>query len=165
MNDANRATAAESREAPAPNNASTDGSSESFNDPSLDRAMRVLSDVLERGRAKEFSDEALAVLLKLQLDYIEELGGEAIRRANRNRCDVVSANDLEGADQSVRSSTYGRAWLEAIGGIFAGAGIGTFLQLAVDSNPPTIGLAISGVVALIGFTTVGAALARQRSLG
>jgi len=120
---------------------------------------------LRRGRAREFSDEGLAVLLKLQLEYIEELGAEAIRRANRNRCDVVSANDLETADQSVRSSTYGRAWLEAIGGIFAGAGIGTFLQIAVDSNPSVLGLTISGVVALAGFTTVAASLARQRTLG
>jgi hypothetical protein len=134
-------------------------------DPSLDRALRVLGEILKRGRAKEFSDEGLAVLLKLQLEYIEELGSEAIRRANRNRCDVVSANDLEGADQSIRNSTYGRAWFEAIGGIFAGAGIGTFLQLAVGDNPPTVGLAISGAVALVGFTTVAAALARQRALG
>lgn len=164
MKDPNRMASAEGQQAPSQKSPSTDGAKESSIDSSLDRALRVLGDVLERGRAKEFSDEALAVLLKLQLDYIEELGSEAIRRANRNRCDVVSANDLEGADQSVRNSTYGRAWLEAIGGIFAGAGIGTFLQLAVGNDPPTVGLAISGAVALIGFTTVGAALARQRPL-
>lgn len=154
----------EVQEESAPSSSAEDGAGDSSGDPSLDRALRVLSDILERGRAKEFSDDALAVLLKLQLEYIEELGGEAIRRANRNRCDVVSANDLEGADQSVRSSSYGRAWFEAIGGIFAGAGIGTFLQLALGGDPPTIGLAVSGIVALLGFTTVAAALARQRAL-
>ena len=133
-------------------------------DPSLDRALQTLNETLRRGRAQEFSDEGLAVLLKLQVDYIEEIGNEAIRLANRNRCDVVSANDFERADQTVRSSNYGRGWPEALGGIFAGAGIGTFLQIAVDSHPSVLGLSISGVVALAGFTTVAASLARQRIL-
>jgi hypothetical protein len=101
------------------------------------------------------------LVLKLQLDYVEEVGSEAIRLANRNRCDVVSANDFEQADQTVRGSSSGRAWFEALGGIFAGAGIGTFLQIAVGSNPSVVGLSISGAVALMGFTTVAAALARQ----
>jgi len=134
-------------------------------DPSLDRALQTLNETLSRGRASEFSAESLAVLLKLQVEYIEEIGNEAIRLANRNRCDVVSANDFERADETVRSSTYGRGWLEALGGIFAGAGIGTFLQIAVDRNPSVLGLSISGAVALIGFTTVAAALARQRIFG
>ena len=138
-----------------------DGHRELPVDQRLERTLRTLNETLHRGGARDFSDEALASVLKLQLDYVEEVGSEAIRLANRNHCDVVSANDFEQADQTVRGSPAGRAWFEALGGIFAGAGIGTFLQIAVDSNPSIVGLAISGVVALAGFTTVAAALARQ----
>jgi len=139
----------------------SDGQSGQPVDQRLDRALRTLNEALHGGGARDFSDEALALVLKLQLDYVEEVGSEAIRLANRNRCDVVSANDFEQADQTVRGSPNGRAWFEALGGIFAGAGIGTFLQIAVDTNPSVVGLSISGIVALGGFTTVAAALARR----
>lgn len=128
-------------------------------DPSLERALKRLNDGLRsNGSARDFSDEGLAMLLKLQLDYVEEVGAEAIRLANRNQADVVSAADFERADHAVRPSTSGRAWLEALGGIFAGAGTGTFLQIAVASEPSILGLSISAVVGAAGFTVVAATL-------
>jgi hypothetical protein len=140
---------------------------EGFNssDSNLEKALEALNETLHRrGQAHDFSDEALAVVLKLQLDYIEEIGTEAIRLANRNQADVVSAADLERADRTVRAATSGRAWLEALGGILAGAGVGTFLQLAVADNPSTLGLSISATIGAVGLMVVAAALVSQRRI-
>lgn len=135
-------------------------------DPNLEETVKRLNASLRtRGTAADFSDEALATLLKLQLDYVEEVGGEAIRLANRNQADVVSAADLEGADRTVRPTTQGKAWLEAIGGILAGAGTGTFLQIAVTKNPSVLGLSISAIVAVVGFSVVAATLFSRVRVG
>jgi len=150
-------TTPESQPAPQGSSAATDSN--------LEKALEALNETLRRrGQARDFSDEALAVVLKLQLDYIEEVGSEAIRLANRNQADVVSAANLEQADRTIRASTSGRAWLEALGGILAGAGVGTFLQLAVASNPSTLGLSISAVIGAVGLMIVAAALVSQRRL-
>jgi hypothetical protein len=132
-------------------------------DPSLRRSVEVLRATLTRkDLPRDFSDESLARMLELQADYVEELGIDAIRRARRNKADVVSAEDFEQADRSIRAAARGRAWIEALGGIFAGAGTGTFLQIAVEDNPSTVGLSVAAIVGLIGFVVTTAALAWRR---
>jgi hypothetical protein len=49
---------------------------------------------------------------------------------------------------------------EAIGGIVASAGVGTFLQIAIGGDPSAVGLAVSATLAVTGITMLSAALAR-----
>lgn len=128
-------------------------------DPLLQRAMGVLEQSLARKeRPTDFSSPSVATMLELQAEYLEDVGLEAIRQARRNRADMVSAADVEHGDQAVRAGSRGRAWLEAIGGILAGAGTGTFLQLAVEKDPSTLGLSVAAVIAAVGLAVTSAGL-------
>lgn len=132
-------------------------------DPSLSEAMRALDDTLARkSKPSDFSDASLATLLDLQAAYVEDVGIEAIREARRHRADLVSASDIEHADHEIRAGGRGRAWFEAFGGILAGAGTGTFLQLVSESDPSATGLSIAAVIAAVGLVTTTAGLVGRR---
>jgi len=131
-------------------------------DPSLERAMQALAGALaRRTRPADFSDRSLATLFELQAEYVEDVGLEAIRQARRNGADVVSATDIERGDEAVRTGGRWRGWGEAVGGIFAGAGIGTFLTIAVETHPSTVGLGVTGAFAAVGLVVTAASLARR----
>jgi hypothetical protein len=100
----------------------------------------------------------VGVLLERQSEYVEELGLEAVRIARRSRADVVSAADIERADQLVRSnerSPWTRA-LETFGGVLLGGGLGQlYAQLALGKDATTIGWLVataSGVIGLVSLT-------------
>lgn len=96
-------------------------------------------------------------MFELQAEY-EDVGLEAIRQARRNGSDFVSAVDIESADRTIRARGRRTAWAEALGGILAGAGTGTFLQVAVETNPSILGLSIAAILAAIGLIVTTAAL-------
>jgi hypothetical protein len=132
-------------------------------DPSLAAAIEALQqDLARRSRPADFSDPSIATLLELQARYVEDVGIEAIRHARRNDADVVSAADVEHGDSVVRAGGRRRAYLEAFGGILAGAGSGTFLQLAVDQSPSPLGLSIAAVITAVGLVVTSAGLFGRR---
>lgn len=125
--------------------------------------MQVLEEALARhGRPSDFSAASLAALFDLQAEYVEDVGLEAIRQARRNGADFVSAVDVEHGDRAIRSGGRGRAWMEALGGVLAGAGTGTFLQLAVEDDPSALGLSVAAVIAGVGLVTTTAGLFARR---
>jgi hypothetical protein len=133
-------------------------------DPSLATAIQALqADLARRARPTDFSDASVVTLLDLQAQYVEDVGIEAIRHARRHDADVVSAADVEEGDRAVRAGGRGRAYLEAFGGITAGAGVGTFLQIAVETDPSALGLSISAVIAAVGLVVTSAGLFGRRS--
>ena len=132
-------------------------------DPSLESAIHALrQDLARRPRPADFSEPSVATLLELQARYVEDVGIEAIRQARRNAADVVSAADVEHGDGVVRAGRRGRAYLEAFGGILAGAGTGTFLQIAVDSDPSALGLSVAAGIAAVGLVITSAGLFGRR---
>jgi hypothetical protein len=122
-------------------------------------AMRRLDEELgHEPYPAEFSEASLARLFELVRQFVEEAGSAAIRQARRNNCDVVSSVDVECGDRAVRSGGRRRGWQEAIGGVLAGAGAGTFLQVTIESHPSVLGLSVSAVVAAVGLVMTTAAL-------
>lgn len=110
-----------------------------------------------------FSDAAVAKVEELQAANMDEVGTAAVRRARHNRGDVVSAVDVEEADRAVRAgSSARRAWTEAFGGVLAGAGTGTFVQIATQQHPAVLGLSICAGLAAGGLVTMTAALFGRR---
>src|SRR3954452_1475192 len=78
-------------------------------DETLAQTLTSLQAALQTGRPpRDFSPESVGVLLERQSEYVEELGLEAIRIARRARADVVSAVDVEHADEIVRSAERAR---------------------------------------------------------
>jgi hypothetical protein len=106
--------------------------------------------------------ESVAKLLELQAEFVEDLGVEAIRAARRHDADLVSAADVTRAEAAVRGAATRTGRMEAFGGVLAGAGVGTFLQLAVEDDPSILGLSIAAVIAAIGLVVLAAALFGRR---
>lgn len=130
-------------------------------DPTLSQAAARLQAALDAdGSPGGFSDESLGVLLERQSEYVEELGLEAIRLARRSRADIVSAIDVEKADEAVRSNEgarRGRVY-ESVGGVLLGGGLGQlYAQIALADDATTVGwvvAALSGVLGLVLMTYV-----------
>jgi hypothetical protein len=120
--------------------------------------MHALDEELAREDPTAFSEDSQARLWDLLGEYAKEIGLVAIRRARRNGSDVVSAVDIEGGDRAVRSDGRGRAWPVAFGGVLSGAGIGTFLTVAIETHPSILGLSISAIIAAAGLITMTAGL-------
>ncbi len=99
-----------------------------------------------------FSEQALARLLERQTEFVEEIGLESIRLAQRARNDVVSATDVDQADELIRSDARDRAQrgLEALGGLLWGGGLGTLLQTLPEENPEIWIILISTVLLVVG---------------
>lgn len=132
-------------------------------DASLGFAVDTLTTALTRKEhPSDFSDHSLATLFDLQAEYVGDVGLAAIREAQRRGTDVVSAVDVEHGDRVVRSGGRGKAWIEALGGVFAGAGTGTFLQIALEEHPSTVGLSVAALVAAVGLVATTAALFGRR---
>jgi hypothetical protein len=131
---------------------------------SLGYAVHTLDEALSgNDHPAEFSPASLERLAELHAAYVEEVGSAAIRQAQRNGVDVVSVVDIESGDRAVRSEARRKTWAESIGGILAGAGIGTFIQVALEAHPSTLGLSLSASMAAIGLVTMTAAhFGRQR---
>ena len=134
-------------------------------DPTLAATLQSLQASLRTGRPpRDFSDESLGVLLERQSEYVEELGIEAIRLARRAQADVVSAIDVEHADQIVRSAerTRRRRIYETIGGILLGGGLGQlYAQIALGNEATTIGWVVAILSATIGLVLLTYAFARR----
>jgi hypothetical protein len=130
---------------------------------SLEYVVHTLDEALSgNDHPAEFSPASLERLAELHAAYVEEVGSAAIRQARRNGGDVVSVVDIESGDRAVRSEARHKTWAESIGGILAGAGIGTFIQVALEAHPSTLGLSLSASMAAIGLVTMTAAhFARQ----
>jgi F0F1-type ATP synthase assembly protein I len=133
------------------------GPTEAVADPSVRPVLQTLQAALDaREHPKAFSDPALARLFERQTEFVQELGLEAIRLAQRAREDVVSASDVDRADERIRAEGRGRgrASLEALGGISAGGGLGLFIQTVAETNPGTLGFVIGTVLLVIGAVTL-----------
>lgn len=132
-------------------------------DPSLGFAVDAMTTALARKEhPSDFSDHSLATLFDLQAEYVADVGLAAIREAQRQGTDVVSSVDVEHGDRVVRSGGRGKAWIEALGGVFAGAGTGTFLQIALEEHPSTVGLSVAALIAAVGLVATTAALFGRR---
>jgi hypothetical protein len=131
--------------------------------PSESALEAVQGALAQRELPREFSDSGLDLLLERQAAYLEDIGVEAIRQARRSRSDVVSAADVERADEAVRAGTSSRraAWAEAFGGVFAGAGLGEFADVLSDEDPAALAIALPVVLMLAGAILLTAALLRR----
>lgn len=134
-------------------------------DQTLDQTLRSLDAALQTGRPpRDFSDESLGALLERQSEYVEELGTEAIRIARRAKADVVSAVDVDQADQLVRSAERtkrGRA-VETFGGILLGGGLGQlYAQIALADEATTLGWVVAAASAALGLVLLTFAFARR----
>lgn len=116
------------------------------------------------GRPRDFSPEAVGVLLERQSEYVEELGLEAIRLARRNRSDVVSAADVERGDEIVRSAAHTRTGriLETGGGVLLGGGLGQlYAQIALGDDATTVGWIVAIASAVVGLVLLTWSFARR----
>lgn len=130
----------------------------------LDDARATLErELARRERPTGFTDDSIVVLLEKQSQFVEDLGLAAIRQARRARADVVSAADVERAEEIVSAGSGGRRAirLEALGGILAGAGLGEFIDVLSDKDPTALGIALPPVLMVIGAIVVTAALLRR----
>jgi hypothetical protein len=137
---------------------------ESASDPGLTRVLTTLRTSLTGKHApRDFSQESVGALLERQVDYVEELGIEAILLARRARADVVSASDIQRADEVVRSGLRGRrlAGVEALGGLLAGAGIAELFTVLGESNPTTLGYVLAALSTVVGSMLLTYGLARR----
>lgn len=129
-------------------------------EPAIEAVQAALA---KRPLPREFSDPSLELLYERQTEYVEDLALEAIRRARRARADVVSAADVERADEAVRGGAASRrsAWLEALGGVFAGAGLGEFADVLSDEDPGALAIALPSILMVLGAVLLTAALLRR----
>ncbi|HEX5525703.1 MAG TPA: hypothetical protein VFX44_00730 [Solirubrobacterales bacterium] len=119
---------------------------------------------LQRLRTQgSFSANAVDTLADRQAEYLEEVSQEATRIARRNRSDLVSAADVEAADQKLHRDARGRAGLlELLGGAIFGAGLSEFIAVMTTSDPGHLGIAfgcggmvVGLLVTFFGHTTRG----------
>jgi hypothetical protein len=134
-------------------------------DPTLTQTLTSLEASLHTGRPpRSFSEESLGVLFERQSEYVEELGIEAIRLARRARADVVSASDVEHADEIVRSaerSQRNRIY-ETVGGILLGGGLGQlYAQIALGKDATNIGWIVAILSGVVGLVLLTYAFARR----
>lgn len=117
---------------------------------------------LARGTAEDFSDDARATWLEFHADFVEDLGVEAVRIANRSRADVVSASHVIQALDSVRTNQRSRtaAALNSFGGILAGAGAGQFYAVLSTKDPTALAYALATGSSVIGAVLLTLALVR-----
>ncbi|HEX2085065.1 MAG TPA: hypothetical protein VHF89_05240 [Solirubrobacteraceae bacterium] len=129
-------------------------------DPALEALEAALA---QRELPRGFSEPALDLLFERQAEFLEDVGLEAIRRARRGRSDFVSAADVERADEAVRGASPSRraAWLEALGGVFAGGGLGEFVDVLSDEDPAAVAIALPAVLMVVGAVLLTAALLRR----
>lgn len=129
-----------------------------------DDAVETLHEALRRRPLpREFSEQGLDVLYQRQAEFVEDLGLEAIRRARRARADVVSAADVERAADALGAGSVSRrsAWVEALGGVFAGAGLGEFADVLSDEDPAALAIALPSILMVVGAVLLTAALLRR----
>lgn len=138
---------------------------EQVEDATLAQTLSSLQGALETGRApSDFSDEGLGVLLDRQSEYVEELGLESIRIARRARADVVSAIDVERADEIVRGTARNRQARvsETLGGVLLGGGLGQlYAQIALEDDATTLGWVVAAVSAALGLVLLTYSFARR----
>jgi F0F1-type ATP synthase assembly protein I len=128
-----------------------------------DAAVAGIESALERrARPSEFSDAAVDLLFARQDEFLEELGVSAIHEARRSAADVVSAADVERADERLRGgSRRVSAWAEAVGGVLAGAGAGEFIDVLSDEDPSSLAIALPTVFMVMGAVLLAASLPRR----
>jgi hypothetical protein len=147
-------------QAPSPDVSAPDGSAE------IDRSLRVLREALRANRLPStFSVSAWAELVERESEFVAELGLDAIRRARRKRCDVVSAADINEADQSIRRAglTSLMVGVQTVGGVSSGAGITGIIAWTGESKPSTALLVLSIVGALLGAAIIAFSMGRSSS--
>jgi hypothetical protein len=134
-------------------------------DTTLAETLTSLQAALQTGRPpRDFSEESVGVLLERQSEYVEELGLEAIRIARRARADVVSAVDVEHADEVVRSAERTRRGriFETVGGILLGGGLGQlYAQIALGDDATTVGWVVAIMSATAGLVLLTYAFSRR----
>jgi histone H3/H4 len=137
---------------------------ESQSDPGLARVLTTLRTSLAGKHApRDFSQESVGALLEQQVDYVEEVGVEAILIARRAHADVVSAADVQRADELVRAGSRGRrlAGVEALGGILAGAGVAELFTVLSQTHPSTLGYVLASLSTVLGSMLLAFAFARR----
>lgn len=117
-----------------------------------DRAREQLR-TLQRLRAESFSPNAVDTLVERQAEYLEEVSREATRIARRNRSDLVSAADVEAADQRLHQAAAGRL-VETLGAAVFGAGLSEFAVVMTTSHPGRLGIALGCGGMILGLAAV-----------
>jgi hypothetical protein len=134
--------------------------------PEIDRSLSVLREALRANQVpSSFSVSGWAELVERESEFVAELGLDAIRRARRKRCDVVSAADINEADQSIRRAglTSLMIGVQTVGGVFSGAGITGIIAWTGESKPSTALLVLSIVGALLGAAIIAFSMGRSSS--
>jgi hypothetical protein len=134
-------------------------------DRSLGRVIEKLRGALSRRTPpKDFSEDAVALMLERQAEFVEELGIEAIRIARRGHEDVVSAWNIAQADQIVRASSVGRLVIvaQSLGGLVGGAGLSQLFVVLAEKQPSTLGYVLATVSTVFGFAALTYGLTRRR---
>jgi histone H3/H4 len=107
-----------------------------------DRTLEQLRELQRLHAEGGFSANAVDTLAARQAEYVEEVSQEATRIARRNRSDLVSAADVEAADQKLHRDSPGRAGLlELLGGAIFGAGLSEFIAVMTTAEPGHLGIA------------------------
>lgn len=121
-------------------------------DPGLANSLTNIQRALGDRGPTDLSEQAVAKVLDLQAEYLEDLIVGAAGEARRSRADTISESDVETADATLRvprASLRSRAG-SAIGGLLAGAGLGQFYAVISADNPTPLGYAVAFVSTVLG---------------
>lgn len=113
--------------------------------------------------ANEYSDGARDQAQQEISAFVEELTREARAISRRKSSDAISTNDVREAAAWLYSKKRG-LWIRnvgTIGGILAGAGLGTALSMFLVEQYSTNGVASVLVTTIVGFLMVGVHVARE----
>jgi hypothetical protein len=127
-------------------------------DPGLANALGQISAALDGSAPTDLSEPALAKVLDLHAEYLEDLVVGAAGEARRGRADTISTSNVEVADAMLRVprlSARDRV-LTTVGGLLAGAGLSEFLAVIGDAHPSTLGYAGAFVSTVVGSVLISA---------
>jgi hypothetical protein len=104
---------------------------------------------------RPFSEAGFATLKEKMSGYIASLILESSRRAKRHQADVISAADVEKADEYLIASSHRKLTrnIGTIGGIVLGAGVSNVMSI-ITTNQFTP----SGIVTTVLFCVIGTAM-------
>jgi histone H3/H4 len=131
--------------------------------PTSNTPNRTLAEMIEQANAElqqegqaEFSESAFVLVKEKVAAYTVELAKESSRRAKRHKADIISAADVEKADEYLISPASQKAIrnIGTIGGIILGMGLSNALAIVTTNQFSPLGIAITVASCIIGTAMV-----------
>ena len=134
--------------------------------PSIEKTIQAAYAELQSVESHPFSTPAFSVLKDKISEYIVQLIMESIQVSKRHRADTVSAAHVEQASDDLSAGVSRRffRYVGAGGGVLLGVSLAPFLSVSVTNTPMPYslpGLAISGLLALLGTFMIALHIARE----